>query len=256
MIWSVLSGLMEIARDIRDKFAAGWGTEVVGTTPGDVTRTIDAYVERRILEVVEGLTDSFVFIGEESGRLVRGRGEHLFVVDPLDGSTNYVAGIPIFTISVGIGRPVTGTLGDVEGGVLLDVPSLRYYLVEGGRLHTNDGAPRTHANVVYAQIDGDPNIAVRVAELCRRLGCKVRSLGSASYEMLLAALGRGIGFIDVRGRLRPVDIAAAQLVAVAVGARAVDGRCAPLREVPLDRDARTSAIVGGEQFVGTVCGPT
>jgi len=71
---------------------------------------------------------------------------------------------------------------------------------------------------------------------------KIRSLGSASLDIIYTSIGRFKAFIDLRGRLRNVDVAAAIGFAREVGAYIIDDRGGHV-EMPLDRLSNIGSIV-------------
>lgn len=82
---------------LREEFSA---TNVAGEYgPHDVTAEVDERAERRILDVVEGHFPGHRIDGEESGK-TDGDGEYRWIVDPLDGTNNFTAGLPTFATVV------------------------------------------------------------------------------------------------------------------------------------------------------------
>ncbi|HEX9602561.1 MAG TPA: inositol monophosphatase family protein, partial [Myxococcales bacterium] len=79
----------------------------------DLVTDADRAAEDRILSLLRGRAPGCAVLAEESGE--SGRGELRFVVDPLDGTTNYAHGIPLFACTVGAelsGEPVAGCTVD------------------------------------------------------------------------------------------------------------------------------------------------
>jgi myo-inositol-1(or 4)-monophosphatase len=79
---------------------------------GNLVTEADLAAEAAVLAVLEEATPSFGVLAEESGRR-QGEGAFEWCVDPLDGTTNYAHGFPVFCTSVGLlfqGRPLLGAL--------------------------------------------------------------------------------------------------------------------------------------------------
>lgn len=100
------------------------------TSPGDVVTEVDVEVQRRILGSLATAYPSFGFLGEEDTGQGQGTGAGgpTWVIDPIDGTHNFVRGYPSFCVSIGLvdaGRSVLGAIYDastdavswaVEGG--------------------------------------------------------------------------------------------------------------------------------------------
>jgi len=81
--------------------------------PADFVSTADRKAEETLFAELSRARPAFGFLMEERGRVEGGDGVHDWVVDPLDGTTNFLHGIPLFSISVGLvknGVPVAGVI--------------------------------------------------------------------------------------------------------------------------------------------------
>ncbi len=211
----------------------------------------DLACEEKYVEVVSGETmradiesESYIIdalkaeglggrvVTEERGVVELGRAGPTFIVDPLDGSTNYKACIPWSSVSIAVVPEGSRRLRDVAAGVVAPVfygPYISF--TRGGGCY--EGASRVRPRerpleVVYVYVE-HPEAAEGLARLTRGLGgLKVRSLGSAALEMAYTALGRGLLFLDLRSRLRNVDIAAALGITIECGGEAVNYNGDPL----------------------------
>ena len=80
----------------------------------DLVTEIDRASERLIHRILQRATPDFAFLGEEQG-LRPQRSEYRWIVDPLDGTNNFVHGLPLFGVSIGLeyrGRMVVGVVYD------------------------------------------------------------------------------------------------------------------------------------------------
>lgn len=200
-------------------FRNGRGLEVVASRADDVTRAIDAEMEQYIYAALRSSFEGGVLIAEEGGVYRWGDEKYVFVLDPLDGSLNYSLGIPVFAISLAAGRYKTGGLEDLEYAVLAVPPRGEIYVVGPGQPPSRNGvvvkrreAPARVAFVAMGE-SVPPSLYSRIASM----GLKARSLGCSSYELLLAGIGAAVGFADLRGKLRMLDVAAALLIGRALG---------------------------------------
>jgi len=92
-----------------------------------------------------------------------------------------------------------------------------------------------------------------MAELYRSLGgFKIRSLGAASLEITMAALGKLLFFLDVRNRLRLYDIAAAYVIAKELKSLIMTTNGRSIGEVPINEQPRVSLLVTRSRRVAEI----
>src|SRR5690606_23571344 len=137
---------------------------------------------------------------------------HLWVVDPLDGTTNFVHGVPFFAVSIAyLSR------GETRLGVIYDPVRDVWYEAVRGRGFTENGEPRrvsTESDLRSSllatgfQYDaaGGGRLNLRQFEAVARRSRNVRALGSAALALAFVAAGRLSGFWELR--LAPWDGAA------------------------------------------------
>jgi len=203
----------------------------------------DVEAENYIIDALksEGLGGRVVT--EERGVVSLGGEGPVFIVDPLDGSTNYSECIPWSSVSIAVVPSGTSRLRDVEAGVVAPIfwgPPISFArgsgCYAGGERVEASGAS---SNIVFVYVE-HPEAAMGLARITRELGgLKVRSLGSAALELAYTALGRAKLFLDLRSRLRNVDVAAAMGIMLECGGVIVGGR-----GEPLDSDLETVEKVG------------
>jgi myo-inositol-1(or 4)-monophosphatase len=170
-------------------------------------REVEAYITAALTEA----WPSVGIVGEE-GTVRAGGGESRFVIDPIDGTSGFVAGLPTWCVCIGL---VEG--GQVRAGVVHFPCTGERYSAVGGQAWWN-GTPL--APLDDAAPAGDPFVVVHSWAHRRhhldRLG-KLRSLGSAAYHTLLVA--RGAARAAILGRVRVWDLAGAGAVLAAVHGR-------------------------------------
>jgi myo-inositol-1(or 4)-monophosphatase len=222
---------------------------------GDVTRGIDWVAEGAIIDRIKAEGLRALVITEERGvvKVNDGEPDYLFIVDPIDGSLNFVLDVPFYSISIATAKFKNNlTLSDVEAGIIHHVNTGVTYYAEKGKGAFINGEPASFDSSVLdkpvASIYIEPTVEQRVltglAELYRRLnGFKIRSLGAASLEITMAALGKLLFFLDVRNRLRLYDIAAAYVMAKELNSiiLAMDGY--NIDDVPINEQPRVSLLV-------------
>ncbi len=217
---------------------------------GDITRRIDREIENHVYEAINQSGINALIITEESGMLHAGREnpEYIILLDPLDGSINYIANVPYCSVSIAA-LPYRGSVSvdDIAVGVVSEIFRDKYYSFIKGVDAYIDGEPASKyivdirdAILVYFE---EPDLVGRIYKIWLKLGRpKIRSLGSASLDIIYTAIGRFKAFIDLRGRLRNVDVAAAVGFAREVGAYITDDKGWHV-EIPLDRLSNIGSIV-------------
>jgi len=195
----------------------------VGTksTPTDVVTVMDTRAERLLVDRVRAVRPDDGFLGEE-GSDSAGTSGVRWVLDPLDGTVNYLYGLPGWAVSVGV--EVGGRL---QVGVV-EVPTLgETFTAVRGRGAARNGAPvrvSTATDLSQALVATgfgyDAGERARQAQVVAALLPTVRDIrrfGAASVDLCNVACGRVDGYFE-RG-LHAWDLAAGGLVAAEAGAR-------------------------------------
>lgn len=110
---NALIGVVEASSKIHKKYFRKWGPgagneKTVKEVVSQVDRDAEAFLKKKLLKLLPGSS----FYGEETGRT--GSGEFLWVVDPLDGTGNYLSGLDHYSISVGLARENAKTPDEPE----------------------------------------------------------------------------------------------------------------------------------------------
>lgn len=214
-----------------DRF--GKVTSVEAKNATEFVTEMDRQAEELLLE---GLTHEFpgdAIVAEESGRHSGAPGGRTWYVDPLDGTTNYAHGYPIFSVSAGC----VGAEGLELGAVYL--PYLdELYLAhrDGGTVCERPRAgtslplpPRQPVELERALLatgfpyvrDGVVDRTLAAVGACLKAPCHgIRRGGSAAADLAHVAAGRLDGYFELR--LRPWDTAAGTLVAREAGCLVTD----------------------------------
>ena len=226
--------------------------EVLGYgASGDIVRRFDIECEELIVSSLRKLlNDEVVIVSEESGILsFSSKPKWLAIVDPVDGSTNLAAGIPWVATSIAL-APYKGNINikDIVIAVVADVFNNIIYQYYLGTVITNGtlrrlSKPRSIL-LGYFEIPKAYDIVPRYW-LVRGSRAALRSLGAIALDIIYVGLGRAEGLVDLRSKVRNVDIAASYIIAHTLGARGVrcDGEL--LLEVPINRLVRLGCIIIG-----------
>jgi myo-inositol-1(or 4)-monophosphatase len=220
--------LLDLARRAAD--AAGTlllegraGVTVAGTksTPTDIVTTMDTQAEALLRATLLGARPDDGLLGEESGETAGTSGVR-WIVDPLDGTVNYLYGLPGWGVSVAAELD-----GEIVAAVVA-VPTWQtvFTATRGGGARA-DGQP-THASAVTSLSQAlvatgfsyDEHRRAEQATALRELLPRVRDVrrfGAAAADLCLLAAGRVDAFYE-RG-LEAWDLAAGRLIAQESGAR-------------------------------------
>ena len=188
---------------------------------GDVTRVVDQVAEEAVLRVLQRRGLRFTLVSEEQGVVSYGSESVVVALDPLDGTGNALRGIPPYAVALGVafGR----AFGDVRIAVVGDVVSGELFIAAPDVAVCGRGALRTSGvtrlRKAVASVDLTRYPLARDRGLLRLLTSvrRVRHYGSNALEIAWVAAGRLDLFVDVRGVLRDVDLAAACFLVRAAG---------------------------------------
>lgn len=193
---------------------------------GDPVKKVDLAAERAIVEVLKGREVSFTLVSEESGVREYGEtAEECYVTcDPIDGTTNLVRGLPFYATSIAVSREPC--LDRVYAGLVADLFHDVTYVAEKGKGAYRDGhklVPSSVVSLEEAVIGVDLN-SYRVERIVPKLRGligmtkHIRHFGANALELCFVADGKTDAFVDIRGKLRTTDMAAAWLILREAGA--------------------------------------
>jgi myo-inositol-1(or 4)-monophosphatase len=206
----------------------------------DLVTEVDVAVERMFRAMIAERFPDHDILAEEFGATAGWpRARHCWIFDPLDGTTNYAHGLPIFCASLGL--EIDGRL---EIGAVYDPSRRELYTAERGGGAFLNGEPlrvsQTSTLLDALLVTGFPySVHEGAAAVVGLFGAfiaraqAVRRLGSAALDLCYVAAGRMDGFWEER--LKPWDVAAGSLIVQEAGGRitAIDGGPFELREASL-----------------------
>lgn len=190
--------------------------------PGDFVTRADIAAQKILKEELLGTRPNYGFLGEEEEEIAGTDPTRRWIVDPLDGTTNYLHGMPHWAVSVALEHK-----GEVIAGVIHDPVKDETFVAEKGLgAYLNEkrirvSGRRRMAEAVFATglpFGGRPELPATLQDLARILPATagVRRWGAASLDLAYVAAGRFEGFWE-RG-LNAWDIAAGVVIAREAGA--------------------------------------
>ncbi len=199
----------------------------------DLVTQVDLEAERRIVSRIHATFPGHAIQAEETRDGSTGDGTIRWIVDPLDGTTNFVHGVPHVAVSIALeveGELVLGVIYDPHRDELFEATRGRGTRLNGRPVRVADPVPlseailatgfpydrRTHAPTYLAYVE---------AFLVRAQG--VRRMGAAALDLAWVACGRYNGFWEFK--LKPWDIAAGIVLVEEAGGCARDRQGNPVR---------------------------
>jgi myo-inositol-1(or 4)-monophosphatase len=194
--------------------------------PGDFVSTADLKAERTLRAELSKARPGFGFLMEESGSSPGKDDHHRWIVDPLDGTTNFLHGIPHFSISIALERD-----NEIVAGVIYEpLRDEMFWSEKGAGAYVNDRRLRVSGrrNMGDAVIGtgipfrerGDHPHYLETLRAVMAQTSGVRRLGSAALDLAYVAAGRLDGFWEFG--LSPWDIAAGILLVREAGGYVTD----------------------------------
>jgi myo-inositol-1(or 4)-monophosphatase len=207
----------------------------------DLVTEVDKGAERMIRNLIHTHFPSHAFLGEEGvepGPVASANAikqmhheEYLWIVDPIDGTTNYIHGFPFFCISIALVHQ-----GEIIVGVIYDPMKNELFVAEKGKGAYLSGKPMKVSNETYLNqsliasgLPGDTNMALPInLKGIQRIAPQVRNIriaGSAALHLAYVAAGRLSGFWEIG--LNVWDLAAGVLLVKESGGLVTDTKGEP-----------------------------
>ncbi len=202
------------------------GLNIVEKGRQDYASEVDSLAEKEIIRELRRAFPDHAFLCEESGAL--GQARYTFVVDPLDGTSNFLHGIPHYAVSIGLlegNEPIHAVVYDPQrndiftasrgSGAFLNDRRIRVTAretIEGAMLIT--GFPPRERKRLRPQLDAVHALLDEAED--------IRHTGSAALDLAYVACGRADAYFEAG--VKPWDIAAGMLLVREAGGRCIDFR--------------------------------
>ncbi|MBC7137604.1 MAG: inositol monophosphatase [Defluviimonas sp.] len=225
--------------------------QVSAKGPGDFVTRADREAERIIKEELRGARPSYGWVGEETGEAAGEDPTRRWLVDPLDGTTNFLHGLPHWCISIALEHK-----GEIVSAVVFDPAKDEMFRAEKGQgAWMNEGrirvsGRRSMIEAIFATgvpFGGRSTLPATLQDLARLMPvcAGVRRWGAAALDLAYVAAGRYDGYWE-RG-LQSWDIAAGLLLV-----REAGGFVGPVRE-GADMLRSGSIIAGNAALFDPLC---
>ncbi len=213
MVQAALKAGKSLVRD----FGEVENLQVSRKGPADFVSNADRRAEQIVFEALQKARPTYAFLMEEGGEVAGTDGAHRWIIDPLDGTTNFLHSIPLFAVAIALERN-----NEIVASVIYNPVMDELYTAEkGGGAWLNDrrrlrvAGRRTLADSVVVtgiKVTGTNNDALTLRQLSQIAPgvAGVRRTGSISVDLAWLASGRFDGLWE--GRLMPWDVAPGQLL--------------------------------------------
>ena len=178
--------------------------------PKDFVTKTDKRVEKILIEELEKTKKNFSFITEESGKILNKNKEVFWIIDPIDGTTNFMHGIPHFAISIALQKK-----GEIITGLIVDpIKNEIFYAEKNNGSYINNVRIRTSKKsnldecLFASNNDGVKSVHPKL---------NLRNTGCAALDMAYVGCGRLDGFFH--NKINLWDIAAGKIIVEEAGGK-------------------------------------
>jgi len=199
--------------------------------PGDFVSQADIRAEETLRSELSRARPGFAFLMEESGAHGADDWEWRWVVDPLDGTSNFLHGIPHWAVSVGIEKRIDQDRTEIVAGVIYNPASDELFWAEkGGGAYLNDKRLRVSGRrdmkealfatgIPFASVPRKAEFSQILARIMPQVA-GVRRFGSAALDLAWVAAGRYDGYWELG--IKKWDMAAGLIMVREAGGFATD----------------------------------
>ena len=196
----IIKACMKASRSLIRDFGEIENLQVSAKAPGDFVSSADKRTEKILIEELQKAHPEYGIITEESGIINRTNVNNRWIIDPIDGTMNFLNGVPQFAISVGYEEN-----NEIKCGVILNPITNEMFCAEKGngaylnnsRIRVSNkkklinallvtGGPKQNSNIKDKIFSEYINVSKKVSN--------VRKFGSAALDMAFVASGRFDGY--------------------------------------------------------------
>ena len=219
----MLNDLINISKEagqlIKEKFGKNLEIEFKTNELNLVTEA-DKASEKLITDFINKKYPSHGILAEE-GSEFNTSAEYLWVIDPLDGTTNFAHGLPIFSVSIGLqknGKTIAGIVYDINQNIIYAAELGSGATANDKKIKVSTNSNLAHSMLVTGfpyDVKDNPDKAFERFITMIKSSRAVRRLGSAAIDFCYVAKGVFDGFWEVH--LHPWDVCAGKLIVEEAG---------------------------------------
>ena len=224
----MIAATRKAGRRLKRDFGEVGELQVSRKGPSDFVTSADIKTEQTLYEELAKARPGYGFLGEERGMVEGTDKTHTWIVDPIDGTTNFMHGLPQFAVNVALERESAGVVAAVtynpitdevfwaekgKGAWLGDQKRLRV----GGRRQLADCLVATA--IPFQGKPGHGQFLKELHQMSSRVA-GIRRFGSAALDLAFVAAGRFDGYWE--RDLKPWDVAAGVLILTEAGGKITD----------------------------------
>ena len=226
--WAVLA--RELAQEAGEEIARwlGRGVEVRYKGPANPVTEVDLRCQALIRERLLTAAPDHGFLGEE-GDSHQLDADHLWIVDPLDGTKNFAQGYPVVAVSIALqhlGKMVVGVVHDAARRETFSAVRGEGAVLNGSPIRVSDRA-RLQESLLVTGFASEVPVQYDIFRALEERTLGVRRDGSAALDLCAVAAGRLDAFFQLG--LSPWDVAAGALIVEEAGGMVTDYRGGPFR---------------------------
>jgi len=175
--------------------------QVLSKGPGDFVSAADKKSEKIIIEELLKAYPDYGILSEESGEINKSNQENRWIIDPIDGTSNFLNGIPQFAISVGYEEK-----GEIICGMIFDpIKNEMFFAEKGSGAYLNNSRIRVSNKKILKEsilVTGGPRFSSKkrdsvfkeYTKISNMVDIPIRKFGSAALDLANVACGRFDGY--------------------------------------------------------------
>lgn len=222
------NAVLKAAKPLRRDFGEVEKLQVSRKGTANFVTNADVRTEKILIEELSHARKNYSFLTEESGVSGDENAEYRFIIDPIDGTTNFIHAVPYFCISVAAEKRIGGKSEIIAGVIYNPISDEMFYAERGKGTMLNDRrviVSRRSEDTLLATATpraGRPNYEMAETSLhnVTAAGASVRCAGAAALDLAYLSVGRydGVWY----HHLHPWDIAAGILLVEEAGGRVTE----------------------------------
>ena len=222
----MVNAVRKVGQSIVHDFREVANLQISEKAPGDFVSNADLFSEKKLVELLREARPDYGFLSEECGSIPAAKGcDYYYVMDPIDGTNNFIHAIPMFVISLALMHK-----DKVIAGVIYNPVTNELYYAEKGKgafVMTPTGNVRLRVSgrrqLKYCLMATNGYSAERTQKGLRGLAClfaSARYLGSGALSMAMVATGQVD--VQIEFRFHKWDVAAGYLLVQEAGGKVSD----------------------------------